>query len=65
MSVSPTSWDLSNHETKSWLIIVIVLVVIAWPLMGKVAAAYTDAVALASLLITVGGTATKNSNCHN
>ncbi|GAB7102902.1 hypothetical protein JCM4814A_12160 [Streptomyces phaeofaciens JCM 4814] len=65
MSVSPTSRDLSNHETRSWLIIVIVLVVIAWPLMGTVAATYTDAVALASLLITVGGTAAKNSNRHN
>ena len=48
MSVSLTSWDLSNHETRSRLIIVIVLIVIAWPTMGTVAAAYTDAVALAS-----------------
>ncbi|MEV6295182.1 hypothetical protein AB0M41_33270 [Streptomyces sp. NPDC051896] len=62
MSVSLTSWDLSNHETRSWLIIVFVLVVIAWPSMGAVAAAYTDAVALASLLITVVGTTAKNSN---
>ncbi|WP_158854131.1 hypothetical protein [Streptomyces sp. NRRL F-5650] len=62
MSVSLTSWDLSNRETRSWLIIVIVLVVIAWPSTGAVAAAYTDAVALASLLITVVGTTPRNSN---
>ncbi|MDA4885852.1 MULTISPECIES: hypothetical protein [unclassified Streptomyces] len=40
----------------------IVLVMIAWPSMGAVAAAYTDAVALASLLITVVGTTAKNNN---
>jgi hypothetical protein len=64
MSVSPTSWDLSNRETRSWLIIVIVLVIV-WPSVGTVAATYTDAVALVSLLTTVAGTANKSSTRRN
>ncbi|MFD5049784.1 hypothetical protein [Streptomyces tendae] len=41
----------------------IVLVMIAWPSVGAVATAYTDAIAFASLLITVVGTTAKNNNC--
>ncbi|UUU32405.1 hypothetical protein JIX56_22260 [Streptomyces sp. CA-210063] len=55
MSVTLTPQDLSNHKSQPWLIVVIVLVVIAWPSMGTAAAAYADAAALTSLLIAVGG----------
>jgi hypothetical protein len=54
MSVALTPWDVSNHETQPCLIIVIILVVLMWPTIGTTAAIYSDAAALASLLIAAG-----------
>ncbi|GGW45493.1 hypothetical protein [Streptomyces xantholiticus] len=65
MGVSLTPWDLSNHGAKPWPVIVIVLVVITWPSAGITVAAYADAIALASLLIAVGGSAAKDRKRSN
>jgi hypothetical protein len=65
MSLSLAVQCVSNPRQRLWVVTVLVLVVLAWPMWAKVVGAYADAAGFFALFLAASGTATKYGSGSN
>lgn len=62
LSLDPTPRHLSNRPQYPWVVVIVLVLMMAWPPAAEAVSVYVDAVAVVALFAVGSSTAAKYSN---